>query len=121
MVKRHRLLVPRDQPLVDNVEHLQKGAFRGDVACVDLFEAAFGRILILSPESEMKIHDNRGAGLFIATGRKMDGLVMERLFDKVRFVAIALEHPGKDFGKFIVMTQGLTISGLVLGAEMSAA
>ena len=44
------------EPVIDDVEHLEEGTVGGDVARVDILEAACGLVGILSPESEMEVH-----------------------------------------------------------------
>ena len=51
----------------------------------------------------------------------MHGLVLEVFLDEFGGVAIALEEPGKDISKFVVVTKRLAVRGLVLHAEVSTA
>jgi hypothetical protein len=59
--------------------------------------------------------------LLVTAGGEMNGLVVKRLPEKLWLASLTLEHPGVDFGEFVVMAKRLALGCLVLDTEVTAA
>ena len=56
MIEGDRLVPVGEQPLVENVEHLEKGHLGGDVVELVVDERTVGTLMALAPDAQVEFH-----------------------------------------------------------------
>ncbi len=116
MIKSHRLLTLLNQLLIDDVQHFEKRSLGGNIPRLVITKNSLCLRITLPPNFEMEVHN-----LFIASGCKMDALIMQRFLDHFRRVSIPGKMPGRHMKIVLIITQSLAFCRLIFAAEMAAA